>query len=110
VGTNKAQKVGEIRIRKCGAAVGLIFEGGGDVEVLMAFADVSRLLEAWRVYEKDIRKKPRAKVLSALETLRRHTEIGSTFRIVAEVPIAARRARLEPVLFEKPRRYRSIVL
>lgn len=106
----RQQKIGEIRIPKCGSAIGLIFEHGGEVEVLMALSDVSRLLEAWRMYERDIRKKPRAKVLSALETLIRHTEIGATFRLVVEAPIAARRARLEPVLWDKPKRYRSIVL
>ena len=96
---NQRKRPSEIRLPRFGSIIGLLFENGGEAEMLMTFPEIRRLLQAWREQELN---RPDRKTLSALDVLCKTTfNVGTRF--VAEVPIAARRAKITPVFAESER-------
>ncbi len=90
------KKLREIRLRSFGSVIGLVFERGGAVEVLMTFPELCRILNSWREEEAS-KPHPDQKTVSALDLLHKKALKVRT-RFVAEVPIAARRAKITPVV------------
>ena len=86
----------QIHLRRFGSVTGLNFEDGGSAEMLMTVPEVSRILKAWLSHEKK-RRRPDEKTVSALAVLNRKVYKFEA-AIVAEVPIAQRRAKIVPVL------------
>jgi hypothetical protein len=41
-----------IRVSQFGSCIGLVFEKGGSAEMLMAFPEISRLLDVWSDHER----------------------------------------------------------
>ncbi len=90
------KKMQEIRLKSFGSVIGLVFERGGAAEILMTFPELRRILNSWR--EEETRKShPDQKTISALDLLHKKA-INVRTRFVAEVPIAARRAKIIPVV------------
>ena len=93
---NKMGKRDEIHLRRFGSVTGLNFEDGGSAEMLMTFPEVSRILKAWLDHERK-RHRPDEKTVSALSVLSRKV-YKFKGAIVADVPIAQRRAKIVPVV------------
>ena len=93
-------RIDQIDLASFGCVVGLVFVDGGAAEISMRRGEVSRILEALTDLEKS-RRKPDQRLVAALEVVCR--KLYSRFervRIVAEVPIATRRARITPIIEE----------
>lgn len=73
----------------------MVFEEGGSAEMLMMPGELSRLLDVWIKHERK-NPKPDEKTLAALDVLTRKVR-KLDVAIVAEVPIAQRRVRFEPI-------------
>lgn len=89
-------KKDRIHITRFGACIGMVFEEGGSAEMLMMPLELSRLLDVWIDHEGK-KPKPDEKTLAALDVLTRKVR-KLDVAIVAEVPIAQRRVRFEPIL------------
>ena len=103
---SRARRVDNISLRSFGAVIGLIFVGGGSAEIVMSRVEMSRILGALRDYEKG-KNKPDEKLVAALDVVCRkaHGRFDRV-RVVAEVPIAARKARITPIIEGLPERPR----
>lgn len=85
-------------LQSWGSVIGLTFERGGSVEVLMTWPEVDRILHAWEQHEAE-KKRPDGKVLEALKLLQRRVS-RLNGELIAEVPIARRRALIIPIVPE----------
>ena len=94
---SRVTKNSEIRLLSFGTVTKLIFEAGGYAEILMTGPELSRILDAWRTYERE-KTKPDEKVIAALDLLCRKARGSFGAAIRAEVPIAQRSARIRPEL------------
>ena len=90
------RRIKSVWLQSWGSAIGLNFERGGTVEVLMTWPEVRRILDAWKEYE-GMKKKPETKVLDALIFLQRRVS-HLPGEIIAEVPIAQGHALIIPVI------------
>lgn len=91
------QRKQPIHMSSFGGATGFTFERGGNVEIAMNRTEISRILSALLEFEEGSRR-PDAKLISAVKTVmsKAHSRFART-RIVAEVPIARKRAKLVPI-------------
>lgn len=87
-----------IRIPRFGSCIGLIFEEGGSAEILMTFPEISRLMRSWVDHEQQSRN-PDEKTISALNVLLKRVRKFDA-ALVAEVPIAQRKAKIVPIFNE----------
>ena len=85
-----------IRIPRFGSCIGLLFEEGGAAEIVMTFPDLSRLLDAWLDHERQ-KRNPDEGTVSALNVLSKNVRKFDA-AVVAEVPIAQRKAKIVPIL------------
>ena len=85
-----------IRLSQFGTCIGLVFEKGGSAEMLMTFPEISRLLGVWSDHERQ-KRNPDEKTLSALNILSKKVRKFDA-AVVAEVPIAQRRAKIVPIV------------
>jgi hypothetical protein len=92
----KTNKLKTVQLPSFGSVTGLIFDRGGSAEIIMDGLEVMRVLEVWKEHEEG-KKKPDQRVLAALNLLSPKAR-GLDLRLVAEVPIAQKRAKLTPVL------------
>lgn len=88
-----------IRFENFGSVTGLAFERRGAAEILMTFPEVSRVIHAWLDHETS-KSKPDEKTLAALKLLCRKVH-KLRVRIIAEVPIARRRAKIQPIFTDE---------
>lgn len=91
----KRTKRERIHLTRFGACIGMVFEDGGCAEILMMPLELSRLLGTWIDHERQ-KSKPDEKTLAALDVLTRKARKFDA-AIVAEVPIAQRKVRFEPI-------------
>lgn len=89
-------KLTSIRMPRFGGLTGLLFEHGGEAEVVMQGLELMRILEVWEEHEAG-KKKPNERIIAALRLLAPEAR-DSHLRLVAEVPIAQTRAKIEPVI------------
>jgi hypothetical protein len=96
--SKRGSKHKRIRIPRFGSCIGLIFEKGGSAEILMTFPEISRLMRSWVDHEQQ-RRNPDEKTISALNVLLKKVRKFDA-ALVAEVPIAQRRAKIVPIFNE----------
>ena len=84
-----------IRLSRFGCVSALLFEDGGAAEVLLDGLELKRILEAWEQHEMK-KNKRNDRIVSALRLLAPKAR-DLNLRLVAEVPIAQRRAKITPV-------------
>jgi len=83
------------RLSQFGCVSGLLFEHGGSAEVVLDGLELQRIIEAWAEHEAG-KKKQDERIISALRLLAPKA-FKSDMRLVAEVPIAQKRAKITPV-------------
>jgi hypothetical protein len=94
----KRTKTERINLTRFGACIGMVFEDGESAEILMMPLELLRLLDTWIDHERQ-KPEPDEKTLAALDVLTRKA-CKFDAAIVAEVPIAQRKVRFEPIFRE----------
>lgn len=84
-----------MRLSQFGCVSGLLFEHGGSAEVLLDGLELQRIIEAWAEHEAG-KKKQDERVISALRLLAPKA-FKADLRLIAEVPIAQKRAKITPI-------------